>query len=63
MLYYSFNQRKLYMRRVRRQDFFTSTFRMQGYRVVGEDGKADHTFVSDNFNTVFLGGVVSYEAP
>ena len=63
MLYYRFNQWKLYMRRVRRQDFFTSAFRMQGYRVVGEDGEADHTFVSDNLNTVFLGGVVGYETP
>ena len=42
MLYYRFNQRELYMRRVRRQDFFTSAFCMQGYRVVGEDGEADN---------------------
>ena len=63
MLYYRFNQRELYMRRVRRQDFFTSAFCMQGYRVVGEDGEANHAFVSDNLNTVFLGGVVGYKAP
>jgi hypothetical protein len=58
MLYYRFNQRELYMRRVRRQDFFTSAFRMQGNGVVGEYRETNHAFVSDNLNTVFLGGVV-----
>ena len=28
-----------------------------GLSVVGEDGEANHAFVSDNLNTVFLGGV------
>ena len=44
-------------------NFLAALFGMQGYWIVGEDGKADHTFIADDFDTVLAGGVVGYETP
>lgn len=36
---------------------------MEGNGIVGEDRKADHAFVSDDFDAVFTGGVMGHETP
>ncbi|PJY73629.1 hypothetical protein CQW34_03186 [Bacteroides fragilis] len=36
---------------------------MEGNRVIGKYGEADHAFIADNFDTVFAGRIMGYEAP
>ena len=63
MVYYGLNQGLLYVFRVFYHYFFTSSFSMEGNRVIGKYGEADHAFIADNFDTVFAGRIMGYEAP
>ena len=62
MVYYGLNQGLLYVFRVFYHYYFTSSFSMEGKRVIGKYGEADHAFIADNIDTVFAGRTMGYEA-
>lgn len=63
MVYDRLDERLLNVEWIGDRNFLAALFGMQGYWIVGEDRKTDHTFIADNFDTVLAGRVVGYETP
>ena len=51
------------MLRITDTDFLPAAFGVQTNRLVRKDREADHTFISDNFDAVFTGGIMGNKAP
>ena len=57
------NHRELYMRRILWLEGFDAPFRVEDDRFVCVHGEAEHSLVTNDFDTVFLGRFVCDEAP
>ena len=63
VFYYGFYERKLYMRGIFGKKLLAASFSMQGDGIVSENRETDHSLVSDDFYTVFLGRFMGNETP
>ena len=63
MIYYCLYKWLLYMFGIADANFFTSSFGVQTDRFVSKHREADHSFISDDFDTVLTGRIMGNKAP